>query len=907
MGSENEDVTLELESNGQLEEISATVISQDSDVVTETEVEGSQEEEEEEIVDLAQSDNQETATESSSSQETIVDEQFSTDMQVDNESSSEEMENKDDSVTSPSSKAANSDVESEGSVSSESEEVPKKKRKTSTNGKRVGPHPQTLKKSREAFIQSKSCTKLKFAIGKCMECKFIRSPHRVNRKDDSICRFYSFRKLRYTERGSMTVAGFPDCREYTEEDLILWMPDKPPEGLSFELARYLLEEVGDQFCELVKQEKEALVCVSCCKTRISNNTTLAQSHSGAKNSESKDNFGWLKCHLKNDHAIEDLMVTQIVAGKALDDLWTMSHDIRKKLRIPQGCCGSVKSEEPISVVSDSTTLIVPIPQKNNVEDNGTTTNDTHVSEGVNGDDVQNDTSANVSNGTTENESNNTITNGDNNDDDDDDDDSDDDNVLNLIAKSYRTSNIISATSNSNDFTSEPASPTTEINTTVPSKEINREGIPDVSLNQTVENNEMELKNFIRREGSSTYSIKIVAKKVLSLAESTRKYPSVKHSWLCSGYLLRLLEPTNPGNLQMFQEQWKRGQPVIVSNVSSKLDNELWSPESFSRDFGSKSNDLINCMTGKVVPGQKMKRFWDGFEKVKSRLKDDNGQPMLLKLKDWPPGHDFAEMLPHRFADLMKALPLEEYTHRDGKLNLAARLPEIFSKPDLGPKMYIAYGSGLHLDKGTTNLHLDISDAVNVVVYVGVIKDEDNTEHNNAVMNAIEESDCDTVTINRIRKNKELPGALWHIWEAKDADKIRDMLNKVAIETGRKVERYHDAIHDQSWYLDRKLRKRLREEYNVSGYPILQCEGDAVFIPAGAPHQVRNLNNCIKIAEDFVSPENVGHCFHLTEEFRNLTDTHTNHEDKLQIKNIVYHTVKDAVAVIQEANPDSEKE
>lgn len=52
-----------------------------------------------------------------------------------------------------------------------------------------------------------------------------------------------------------------------------------------------------------------------------------------------------------------------------------------------------------------------------------------------------------------------------------------------------------------------------------------------------------------------------------------------------------------------------------------------------------------------------------------------------------------------------------------------------------------------------------------------------------------------------------------------------------------------------------------------------------------------------MAEDFVSPENVGHCFHLTEEFRDLTETHTNHEDKLQIKNIVYHTVKDAVAVI----------
>lgn len=69
------------------------------------------------------------------------------------------------------------------------------------------------------------------------------------------------------------------------------------------------------------------------------------------------------------------------------------------------------------------------------------------------------------------------------------------------------------------------------------------------------------------------------------------------------------------------------------------------------------------------------------------------------------------------------------------------------------------------------------------------------------------------------------------------------------------------------------------------------------MPAGAPHQVRNLHNCIKVAEDFVSPENISHCFHLTQEFRALSDTHTNHEDKLQIKNIIYHAVKDSLTIL----------
>lgn len=111
------------------------------------------------------------------------------------------------------------------------------------------------------------------------------------------------------------------------------------------------------------------------------------------------------------------------------------------------------------------------------------------------------------------------------------------------------------------------------------------------------------------------------------------------------------------------------------------------------------------------------------------------------------------------------------------------------------------------------------------------------------------------------------------------------------ERGELVEEHHDAIHDQSWYLDEELRDRLYKEYGVLGYTIVQCMGDAVFIPAGAPHQVRNFHSCIKVAEDFVSPEHLNHCFSLTQEFRHLSDTHSNHEDKLQVINIVIQSLK----------------
>ena len=71
-------------------------------------------------------------------------------------------------------------------------------------------------------------------------------------------------------------------------------------------------------------------------------------------------------------------------------------------------------------------------------------------------------------------------------------------------------------------------------------------------------------------------------------------------------------------------------------------------------------------------------------------------------------------------------------------------------------------------------------------------------------------------------------------------------------------------------------------------------------------QVRNVHNCIKIAEDFVTPENLEWCFYQTEEFRHLSDTHTNHEDKLQIKNILYHAVKECVNLLWEDVDDPKK-
>lgn len=48
------------------------------------------------------------------------------------------------------------------------------------------------------------------------------------------------------------------------------------------------------------------------------------------------------------------------------------------------------------------------------------------------------------------------------------------------------------------------------------------------------------------------------------------------------------------------------------------------------------------------------------------------------------------------------------------------------------------------------------------------------------MKLIDDSDCDELMKRRITEDGETAGALWHIYDACDADKMRDLLNKVRV-------------------------------------------------------------------------------------------------------------------------------
>ncbi|XP_033148732.1 lysine-specific demethylase JMJ25 isoform X4 [Brassica rapa] len=385
------------------------------------------------------------------------------------------------------------------------------------------------------------------------------------------------------------------------------------------------------------------------------------------------------------------------------------------------------------------------------------------------------------------------------------------------------------------------------------------------------------------------------------------------------------------NLKHFQHHWAKGEPVIVRNVLEATAGLSWEPGVMHRACRQMRStkhetlldvnaiDCLDCCEGSI----NLHAFFTGYQKGRY---DREGWPSVLKLKDWPPSKSFNENLPRHCEEFLCSLPLKQYTHPvSGPLNLAVKLPDFCLKPDMGPKTYVAYGFAQEMGRGdsVTKLHCDMSDAVNVLTHVSevTIKEEekkstieklkrkhaaqDVKELFGSVPNYKEKIEILENTNEEEVKNLEADGgALWDIFRREDVPKLEKYLLSHHKEFRHffcsPVSKVVHPIHDQSFYLTRYHKMILKEEYGIEPWTFVQKLGDAVLIPVGCPHQVRNLKSCTKVALDFVSPENISECFRLTKEYRLLPPNHHSKEDKLQIKNMVIFAIDKA---LEDLNPN----
>ncbi|XP_076899427.1 lysine-specific demethylase JMJ26-like [Bidens hawaiensis] len=394
----------------------------------------------------------------------------------------------------------------------------------------------------------------------------------------------------------------------------------------------------------------------------------------------------------------------------------------------------------------------------------------------------------------------------------------------------------------------------------------------------------------------------------------------------------------------FRHHLAKGEPIIVRRVLDQTRGLSWEPtvmwralcEHVDPNVSSKMSQVkaIDCLAGCEVEIS-TRKFFKGYAEGRQYL---NSWPEMLKLKDWPPSDKFEDLLPRHCDEFISALPFQVCTDpRTGFLNLAVKLPPAVIKPDLGPKTYIAYGMAEELGRGdsVTKLHCDMADAVNILTHTAEVsvstdqkmaiqelkrrhRSQDVREKEGSLYECVagswgrSEEYNNVSSINKEAVKQSQPSdishdfdvaegtasALWDIFRREDTTKLQEYLLKHSKEFRHTyccpVEQVYHPIHDQAFYLTEEHKKKLKKEYGIEPWTFEQSLGEAVFIPAGCPHQVRNLKSCTKVAVDFVSPENIQQCIRLTEEFRKLPVNHKAKEDKLEVKKMIIYGMHQAV-------------
>eukprot|EP00803_Ostreobium_quekettii_P003370 evm.model.scf_1331.2 EVM.evm.TU.scf_1331.2 scf_1331:6253-15377(-) len=331
----------------------------------------------------------------------------------------------------------------------------------------------------------------------------------------------------------------------------------------------------------------------------------------------------------------------------------------------------------------------------------------------------------------------------------------------------------------------------------------------------------------------------------------------------------------------------------------------WSAETMCRavhEYGSatkgieKTGDItvVDCSDAWAVGEISQRTFFNIYQRG-GREND-----VMWKVKDWPQGQHFRDRLKRHDQDFREMLPMPEYTDPHvGPLNLTTLLPRHRLPPDLGPKTYLALGRVREHPGGdcVTKLHLDMSDAVNVLCHSQYYGKEAERIH---ARSGDEEWDEETYGG---------AGAVWDIVPREDVPALRTFLLD-----GRDRFTHHgkpirdqpldDPLHDEMFFMTKEERQRLAERHGVHPWRLEQHMDEAFFVPAGCPHQVRNLRSCIKIAVDFMAPESLPQILKLAQELRPIGKNHAEAPpderfgtDKLQGMATMLHAALVAMEVI----------
>nr|XP_016508753.1 PREDICTED: lysine-specific demethylase JMJ25-like [Nicotiana tabacum] len=146
------------------------------------------------------------------------------------------------------------------------------------------------------------------------------------------------------------------------------------------------------------------------------------------------------------------------------------------------------------------------------------------------------------------------------------------------------------------------------------------------------------------------------------------------------------------------------------------------------------------------------------------------------------------------------------------------------------------------------------------------------------------------------------GALWDVFRRQDVPMLIKYLRFHWKKHGDSDRVTDDSVpsplHDGIVYLNEHHKRKLKEIFGIEPWSFEQQLGEAIFIPAGCPFQVRNLQSTVQLGLDFLSPESLGEAVRMAEEIRGLPNTHDAKLQMLEVGKISLYAASSAIKEVQ---------
>ncbi|KAI0511395.1 hypothetical protein KFK09_012025 [Dendrobium nobile] len=392
-------------------------------------------------------------------------------------------------------------------------------------------------------------------------------------------------------------------------------------------------------------------------------------------------------------------------------------------------------------------------------------------------------------------------------------------------------------------------------------------------------------------------------------------------------------------INRFHKFWVKGQPVIVKNVLERSLASGWEPKDIWKgvqetlDEEMNENDVVVKAIDYLSQSEvdiELSQFIKGYSKG---FKDESGCPKMLKLKDWPPPSALEEFLLCHRPEFLSNFPLVEFIHSKwGLLNLVSKLPHDTLQSEAVPKIFITYGTCKELGRGdpVTKLQINMSDMACLLMHTAepdsggyqrsIVERHDKllgkSEECNPAggsgridlckfagevdyqsysgngVNFLEKKRNEAVLlIGNSAKNHDKAGTIWDIFRRQDVPKLNEFFR---VHSDNFANSATLPVYDQALYLNNETKRKLKDEFSVEPWTFQQHVGEAVFIPAGCPFQVRNLQSSVQLAFDFLSPESLGESVRMAQEIRCLPSDHEAKLKMLEVEKMSLYAASSAV-------------